>query len=452
MSGSISAIGAIVLFVTSISILRRKLFNFFLIFHLIGTLVFIVAGVIHAGGVGWAAAAALLCNGVDWYFRVKSLYHSPVLKSVKLLPGQCCRIAFERPDDFEYIAGQYGFLMIPKLSSWEWHPFSFSSSPEDPDEIVMCIRVLGNWSKNLVALAERAEQSKETFSVFMDGPYGRPSLKLENYDSVLLISGGIGITPMQSMFNSMLLQHTKGINPKKRVMFVWSVRDKIMLEALTQDLHSPASILAGTDEESDPQQSVLEKAQRITQLNNKQLSQRILDNAGKDMDPQNKQAILDSMCDDAFPVAFQPMNLLVQTNRFSQEELQGIEEGETSSSSTTATVIQPSSESESATSTQPSSTSSLPFETLFYLTRATADTLQADGLDKNPCVKFGRPPLEALLNEMNNTTDSQTDTVAVMTCGPAQLVADVYSKCQKWNAKAGDGDVKFHIHSELFTF
>lgn len=46
----------------------------------------------------------------------------------------------------------------------------------------------------------------------------------------LLICGGIGVTPIQSVFNSLLDQHSRG-RPLKKVWFLWSVRDTAMLDS-----------------------------------------------------------------------------------------------------------------------------------------------------------------------------------------------------------------------------
>jgi ferredoxin-NADP reductase len=49
------------------------------------------------------------------------------------------------------------------------------------------------------------------------------------YKAVLLISGGIGITPIQALFNELLRQASEG-RPLRRLALVWSVRDKYMVD------------------------------------------------------------------------------------------------------------------------------------------------------------------------------------------------------------------------------
>ena len=47
---------------------------------------------------------------------------------------------------------------------------------------------------------------------YIEGPYGEPSVNVEDltYQNFLLISGGIGITPVQSIANELLEQFSRG--------------------------------------------------------------------------------------------------------------------------------------------------------------------------------------------------------------------------------------------------
>ena len=67
---------------------------------------------------------------------------------------------------------------------------------------------------------------------YIDGAYGEPGVDVEGprYKNFLLISGGIGVTPMQSIANELLHQYSRG-RPLNKLWFVWSVRGTDMAES-----------------------------------------------------------------------------------------------------------------------------------------------------------------------------------------------------------------------------
>jgi predicted ferric reductase len=86
-------------------------------------------------------------------------------------------------------------ICIPKISMFQFHPFSLSTSPHQ-DAVSLHVRSLGNWT---TALANLADKQRE-IEILIEGPYGNLSIDLESdtrYKMILLISGGIGITPLQ---------------------------------------------------------------------------------------------------------------------------------------------------------------------------------------------------------------------------------------------------------------
>jgi ferredoxin-NADP reductase len=70
------------------------------------------------------------------------------------------------------------------------------------------------------------------FPIYLDGPYGAPAVDVNSpaYKMFLLVSGGIGITPMQSIANDLMQQHRQG-RPMKKIHFVWAVKDLDLVSA-----------------------------------------------------------------------------------------------------------------------------------------------------------------------------------------------------------------------------
>jgi len=130
--------------------------------------------------------------------------------------------------------GQYCFVNIPLISQLAWHPFTISGPPGEP-VTSHHIKVMGQdqWTGRLHLLAKSlASSPPSTLSnivMNIDGPYGIP-LQASRYRNILLVAGGIGITPMHSCFKHMFLCHM-GLDKwsyahVKRIRLVWVVRSQ----------------------------------------------------------------------------------------------------------------------------------------------------------------------------------------------------------------------------------
>jgi predicted ferric reductase len=126
----------------------------------------------------------------------------------------------------QFSAGQYARIAIPAINGWEFHPLSISSAPHE-DYLTFHVRNRGDWTSQLVALAN-ATTTTTTTTVLLEGPYGAPSIDYDDdrhYRYFLLIGGGIGITPLQSIGKNLLYQRAKQNRNLQCLRYVWSVRD-----------------------------------------------------------------------------------------------------------------------------------------------------------------------------------------------------------------------------------
>ena len=132
-------------------------------------------------------------------------------------------IMFPKPFNFDYCPGQFLRIAIPAISIFEFHPVSISSAPHEP-YVTMHLRERGDWTSALVKLCDKVT----TTPMWIEGPYGSLSVDLSDvhrYHIFLLVSGGIGVTPCQSIGKSILFQHIHQGRPLKFMNFVWTVRD-----------------------------------------------------------------------------------------------------------------------------------------------------------------------------------------------------------------------------------
>ncbi|WP_063058467.1 ferredoxin reductase family protein [Nocardia sienata] len=100
-------------------------------------------------------------------------------------------------DGLRFAPGQFGWLTVGRSPfAVTAHPFSFSSSVEDPDRVEITIKALGDFSSTVGDIAPGTH-------AFLDGPHGVFSPDRHEGPGFVLIAGGVGITPMVSMLRTM---------------------------------------------------------------------------------------------------------------------------------------------------------------------------------------------------------------------------------------------------------
>jgi predicted ferric reductase len=92
------------------------------------------------------------------------------------------------------------------------HPFSLSAPPK-PDELRLTVKTLGDGSARLQHLEPGTW-------VVAEGPYGAVTAQRRTRRNVLLIAGGVGITPMRALFETMPL------SPDQDLLLLYRVRSE----------------------------------------------------------------------------------------------------------------------------------------------------------------------------------------------------------------------------------
>jgi NADPH oxidase len=152
--------------------------------------------------------------------------------------------------------------MIPSLNRFEFHPFTISSSPHDKF-VTFHIKAVGNWTRGLLSIAsnkapavEEGLVSKDVtrnagnsgvsvasdapIEMYIEGPFGTPSIDImgDSYKVMLLICGGIGVTPCYSILKYLLHQKTHYKSGLKKVIFIWTSRNLDTFRTIELDLPS----------------------------------------------------------------------------------------------------------------------------------------------------------------------------------------------------------------------
>lgn len=381
-------------------------FEVFYYTHLVSILLIIAFGQMHHSAMWFSLSGAL------WVLDVilRSFITSKTLTATATaLPGEVIQLTFE--GSIKYRPGQYAFIRIPSVNKVEFHPFTFSSCPEQ-GVMTMHVRELGDWTRRLGDLVRAHDKSGAegalSMEVMLDGPYGDMQVDVLNpqYEVFLFISGGIGITPNQSLYNSLTSQVEAGRKLSK-VYFLWSVKDKAIVDTMTPSLLSSSKV----------------------------------------MGPE------------LTPVSFQPpmvgrgpdnLNATQSSGVTHDSNNEGIELG---TSTAASSKNDPPSDVESSVALPPSS---MVFENRFYLTQVRDEGKFKDANinpKMQPWLHFGRPDIAATFDEVRallatDQSGRKTPRVCVSVCGPPAMVHDVQEQCRI--SKLGCSKVAFDCHAEVF--
>ncbi|KAJ7565052.1 hypothetical protein O6H91_02G045800 [Diphasiastrum complanatum] len=171
----------------------------------------------------YLAVPLILYTGERTLRFFRSGHYSVQTVKVAVYAGNVLALYMRKPPGFKYKSGMYLFLKCPSISTFEWHPFSITSAPDD-EYVSVHIRTLGDWTQELKRVFSevcepptagksgllRAEDClgdgrKFKFpKLLIDGPYGAPAQDYKKYDILLLVGLGIGATPFISILKDML--------------------------------------------------------------------------------------------------------------------------------------------------------------------------------------------------------------------------------------------------------
>ena len=142
------------------------------------------------------------------------------LEEIESLPGRCYHLIFASKNgkNYRYRAGQYVFVrFVESALPRESHPFSFSSHPSDENNgFSVMVKEAGDYT-------DRISKLKKGDLAKIEGPYGTFLYGKKDYRDIplVLIGGGIGVTPMISILNEML-----ATGNKQKVILLWALNEK----------------------------------------------------------------------------------------------------------------------------------------------------------------------------------------------------------------------------------
>ena len=125
--------------------------------------------------------------------------------------------------------GQFAWLRLDRpLAPAEEHPFTIASGAHRPRELEFTIRDAGDFT----GLVSRLRPGRR---VYIDGPHGSFTVDARSADGLVLVAGGVGITPMMSMLRT--LAHRRDPRPHLLLVGARRAEDLLFREELASLTH-----------------------------------------------------------------------------------------------------------------------------------------------------------------------------------------------------------------------
>lgn len=243
LPGVISLAAGLLMWVTSLHPVRKNFFELFFYTHQL-YVVFIMFLALHVGDFIFSmAAGAIFIFVLDRFLRFCQSRTKVDVISAACRPCGTVELILSKPANLRYNALSFIFVQVRELSWLQWHPFSVSSSPlEGRHHISVLIKVLGEWTEKLrnviLNVPEKTQEDlkikSQRLTVSVEGPYGHESPYHLTYENLILVAGGIGISPFLAILSDILhrIKKKKPCLPRN-VLVVWAVKNSKELSLLS---------------------------------------------------------------------------------------------------------------------------------------------------------------------------------------------------------------------------
>lgn len=233
----------LLMWVTSLQPVRKRFFELFFYTHQL-YVIFVVFLALHVGDFIFSmSAGAVFLFMLDRFLRFWQSRTKVDIISATCRPCGTVELVFSKPANLRYNALSFIFIQVRELSFLQWHPFSVSSSPMDGRyHMSVLIKVLGTWTEKLRSIITNVQEQNSSDSELqcgrmtacVEGPYGHESPYHLMYENLILVAGGIGISPFLAILSDIIhrVEEGKQCMPKN-VLVLWSVKKSKELSLLS---------------------------------------------------------------------------------------------------------------------------------------------------------------------------------------------------------------------------
>ncbi|KAG5361735.1 Ferric/cupric reductase transmembrane component 1 [Yarrowia sp. C11] len=238
--GVIAIISGSFMCIQGLHFFRSRWYEMFLVIHITLALLFTIAIWLHADLVGfqewvYAAVAVWAFDHLARYLRI--IFSGVVCNGEFTIidhNDRIVRVEIAYSKLWKVYPGAHVFIyVLTPWKFWESHPFTIYQSPtalENGNISIMLKAKSGMTLKIFNHLLEKNDHAN--IKLFVEGPYGH-QLPVRNYDSTVVVAGGIGVTATYS-YAADLLQCPS----TKSIIFAWVVRNDAAIDWFRDELNS----------------------------------------------------------------------------------------------------------------------------------------------------------------------------------------------------------------------
>ncbi|KAI7837696.1 hypothetical protein COHA_008489 [Chlorella ohadii] len=249
LAGTIGWIFVLVLWITSLEKVRRRLYQLFFRCHIVCFLGFFLFSCCHYAQSYTYFVPGLLLYAADIVLRAGQLCNvTPVVAATVDEVAGTATLQLQADKCLDLKPLTEVWLSVPKISRWSMHPFSVADC--SGSRLTLHVKRYGAFTKSLL----EGLRDRSITAVRVVGPHGAcdatlgcqlsPADSWLRYKSLLLIGGGVGVNALLSMLRSIAAQRAAGQHPglPRRVRCVWAARSVREFHTLDAPL-----LLAATD-------------------------------------------------------------------------------------------------------------------------------------------------------------------------------------------------------------
>ncbi|OAY49124.1 hypothetical protein MANES_05G031600v8 [Manihot esculenta] len=245
VAGEIALLAGLGLWATTFTRIRRKMFELFFYTHHLYIL-FMIFYVLHVP----ISFACITIPGfylflVDRFLRFLQSRQRVRAVSSRILPCETLEINFSKNPGLSFNPTSILFINVPSISKLQWHPFTITSNSNlEPEMLSVMIKSEGSWSRKLHQMLS-SPSSIDRLEVSVEGPYGPASTHFLRHDTLVMVSGGSGITPFISIIRELIFASTTYKSKIPQVLLICSFKnssDLTMLDLLLPISGTPSEI------------------------------------------------------------------------------------------------------------------------------------------------------------------------------------------------------------------